>query len=165
MEMPKISDETIIEAIQGVIDNFLKPKFISLGMNATGRWLDSLEARAVNGNGEIWGMDYTYWLANGRAPNKDQSIKAKVNFAVWMANGNDVFKSWLAAKGLTEYGVAIAYKIADKGTNYYPNGTDLLDVLNSQEVKQYLIGKFETFFSIEINKILKKQLNDNFARS
>ena len=155
--MPKISDEIIIEAIQGVIDNFLKPIFISLGMNATGRWLDSLEARAVNGNGEIWGMDYTYWLANGRKPGKMPPVSALI--------------PWVNAKfgvgGKEAIGIAwaVATKLKNEGNNYYPDGTDLLTVLESQEVKQYLIGKFETFFSIEINKILKKQLNDNFARS
>ena len=155
--MPKISDEIIIEAIQGVIDNFLKPKFISLGMNATGRWLDSLEARAVNGNGEIWGMDYTYWLANGRKPGKMPPVSALI--------------PWVNAKfgvgGKEAIGIAwaVATKLKNEGNNYYPDGTDLLTVLESNEVKQYLIGKFETFFSIEINKILKKQLNDNFARS
>jgi hypothetical protein len=157
MDMPKISDEIIIEAIQGVIDNFLKPKFISLGMNATGRWLDSLEARAVNGNGEIWGMDYTYWLANGRKPGKMPPVSALI--------------PWVNAKfgvgGKEAIGIAwaVATKLKNEGNNYYPDGTDLLTVLESNEVKQYLIGKFETFFSIEINKILKKQLNDNFARS
>ncbi len=60
-----LKDEQIIEVMQGVINDFLKPKFISLGMNASGQWLNSLEARANNGNGEIWGMDYTYYLANG----------------------------------------------------------------------------------------------------
>ena len=155
--MPKISDETIIEAIQGVVDNFLKPKFISLGMNATGKWLDSLEARAVNGNGEIWGMDYTYFLANGRKPGKMPPVSALI--------------PWVNAKfgigGKEAIGIAwaVATKIKQEGTNYYPDGTDLLTVLESQEVKQYLIGKFDTFFSIEINKILKKQLHDNFARS
>jgi len=157
MDMPKISDEIIIEAIQGVIDNFLKPKFISLGMNATGKWLDSLEARAVNGNGEIWGMDYTYWLANGRKPGKMPPVSALI--------------PWVNAKfgvgGKEAIGIAwaVATKLKNEGNSYYPDGTDLLTVLESQEVKQYLIGKFETFFSIEINKILKKQLNDNFARS
>ncbi|HAF29115.1 MAG TPA: hypothetical protein DCG75_08715, partial [Bacteroidales bacterium] len=133
MEMPKISDEIIIEAIQGVIDNFLKPIFISLGMNATGRWLDSLEARAVNGNGEIWGMDYTYWLANGRKPGKMPPVSALI--------------PWVNAKfgvgGKEAIGIAwaVATKLKNEGNNYYPDGTDLLTVLESQEVKQYLIGK------------------------
>ena len=70
----RIPDELIISTMQGVIDLFLKPKFNELGMSASGQWLDSLEPLVVNGNGEIWGMDYTYWLANGRKPGKAPPI-------------------------------------------------------------------------------------------
>jgi len=143
--------------MQGVIDNFLKPKFIELGMNATGRWLDSLEARAVNGNGEIYGMDYTYWLANGRKPGKMPPVSALipwVNAKLGIGGKEAIAIAW-----------AVATKIKNEGTNYYPDGTDLLEVLNSDEVKKYVQDEIGTFFSIEINKILKKQLNDNFAQS
>jgi hypothetical protein len=55
----KIPDSKITEVMQGVIDNFLKPKFIALGMNATGKWLEALQPYAENGIGYIKGMDYT----------------------------------------------------------------------------------------------------------
>jgi hypothetical protein len=153
----KLPDEIIIQTMQGVIDNFLKPKFIQLGMNATGKWLESLEAKAVNGNGEIWGMDYTYWLANGRKPGKMPPVSALI--------------PWVNAKfgigGKEAVGIAwaVATKIKNEGTSYYPEGTDLLEVLNSDEVKRYVQDAIGTWFTIEINKILKKQLNDNFAQS
>lgn len=162
MDIPKIPDEKIIEIMQHVIDMFLIPKFISLGMNATGSWINALEPRVNNGNGEIWGMDYTQYLSKGRGPNKDQNTKAKINFAVWMAKGNPEFKAWLAVKGLTAYGIPIAYKIADKGNEYYPDGTDLLDVLNSPECKAYIIEQIGTFYTLEISKILKKQIQQTF---
>ncbi len=157
MDMPKIPDELIIKTMQGVIDNFLKPKFISLGMNATGKWLESLEARAVNGNGEIWGMDYTYWLAHGRKPGKMPPINALI--------------PWVNAKfgvgGREAIGIAwaVATKIKNEGTEYYPDGTDLLEVLYSEDAKKYVFEQISTFFSIEINKLLKKQLNDTFAHA
>lgn len=159
----RISDELIIQTMQGVIDNFLKPKFIELEMNATGQWLNTLEARAVNGNGEIWGMDYTYWLANGRAPNKETSHNSLVKFATWMSKGNSDFKSWLAVRGLTEHGFAIAYKIGEKGTEYYPEGTDLLTVFKSPEVINYIYSQFQEAVTVQINILLKKQLDDNFS--
>lgn len=143
--------------MKGVIDNFLKPKFISLGMNATGKWLESLEAKAVNGNGEIWGMDYTYWLANGRKPGTMPPVSKLI--------------PWVNAKfgvgGKEAIGIAwaVATKIKNEGTNYYPDGTDLLEVLNSDEVKKYVQDAIGSFVTIEINKILKKQLNDNFTHS
>lgn len=157
MDMPKIPDELIIKTMQGVIDNYLKPKFISLGMNATGKWLESLEARAVNGNGEIWGMYYTYWLANGRKPGKMPPVSALI--------------PWVNAKfgvgGKEAIGIAwaVATKIKNEGTEYYPDGTDLLEVLYSEDVRKYVFEQISTFFSVEINKILKKQLNDTFAHA
>lgn len=150
-----ISDQLIIEVMNGVINLFLKPKFISLGMNATGNWIESLEARAVDGNGEIWGVDYTYWLQNGRSPGSMPPVSALI--------------PWVSAKlgkGGRE-GVSIAWAVAKKiqkeGTNYYPEGTDLLDVLSSKEVIDYVYGRFGEAFRVEINKLLIKQLNDNFT--
>jgi hypothetical protein len=151
----KIPDELITSTMQGVIDLFLKPKFISLGMNATGKWLNSLEARAVNGNGEIWGMDYTYWLVNGRKGGTAPPISALLPWvtAKFGIGGNE-------AKSIA---FAVAAKIKKEGTNYYPEGTDLLEVLNSKEVLDYIYSQLQEGVTIEINKILKKQLYDNFA--
>ena len=151
----RIPDELIISTIQGVIDLFLKPKFISLGMNATGQWLNSLEARAVNGNGEIWGMDYTYWLVNGRKGGTAPPIAPLITWvnAKFGIGGNE-------AKSIA---FAVAAKIKKEGTNYYPEGTDLLEVLNSKEVLDYIYSQLQEGITVEINKILKKQLNDNFA--
>jgi hypothetical protein len=149
-----IPDEIIISTMQGVIDNFLKPKFISLGMNASGNWINSLEPRVVNGNGEIWGMDYTYWLANGRKPGVAPPISALMPWvtAKFGVSGNE-------AKGIA---FAVANKIKNEGTSYYPEGTDLLAILNSEEVKNYIYSQFQIAFESEINKILIKQLHDNF---
>lgn len=157
METPKIPDELIIKTMQGVIDNYLKPKFISLGMNATGKWLESLEARAVNGNGEIWGFDYTYWLAHGRKPGKMPPVSALipwVNAKFGVGGREAIVIAW-----------AVATKIKNEGTEYYPDGTDLLEVLYSEDAKKYVFEQISTFFSVEINKLLKKQLNDTFAHA
>lgn len=153
----KISDELILQTMQNVIDLFLIPKFISLGMNATGSWIKALEPRAENGNGAIYGIDYTYWLANGRKPGKMPPVSALI--------------PWVNAKfgigGKEAIGIAwaVATKIKNEGTSYYPEGTDLLEVLNSDEVKNYIYSQLREGITIEINKILKKQLNDNFAQS
>lgn len=151
----RIPDELIISTMQGVIDLFLKPKFNELGMSASGQWLDSLEARVVNGVGEIWGMDYTYWLANGRKPGKAPPIAPLISWvnAKFGIGGNE-------AKSIA---FAVAAKIKKEGTNYYPEGTDLLEVLNSKEVLDYIYSKFQESVTVEINKILKKQIHDNFA--
>lgn len=141
--------------MQGVIDNFLKPKFISLGMNATGSWINSLEAKANDGNGEIWGNHYSEWLAKGRKPGKAPPVSALV--------------PWVQAKfgisGREGLGIAFAIskKIAKEGTNYYPDGTDLLEVLESKEVIDYIYKEVAVGFTIQIEKQLKRIINDNFA--
>lgn len=155
IELQKISDDVIIQTMQGVIDNFLIPKFISLGMNATGSWINALQPRAVNGNGEIWGMDYTYWLVNGRKPGKMPPIAPLI--------------TWVNAKfgigGPESKGIAfaIAQKIKNEGTEYYPDGTDLIEVLNSPECKAYVEQQLGIWITVEITKTLKKQLHDNFS--
>lgn len=150
-----IPDEVIIQTMQGVVNLFLIPKFVSLGMNATGQWINSLEPRVVNGVGEIWGMDYTYWLANGRKPGKAPPIAPLV--------------SWVNAKfgigGAEARGIAfaIAQKIKKEGTDYYPEGTDLLEVLNSKEVLDYIYSQYGTAINVQINNALKKMIDGNFA--
>lgn len=150
-----IPDEVIIQTMQGVINLFLTPKFVSLGMNATGQWLNSLEARSNNGIGEIWGMDYTYWLANGRKPGTAPPVSALMPWvnAKFGVGGNE-------ARGIA---FAIAQKIKKEGTDYYPEGTDLLEVLNSNEVRQYVSTEIAPFISAEINKILIKKIKDDFS--
>lgn len=151
----KISDELILSTMQGVIDNFLKPRFIELGMNATGQWIDSLIPMVVNGNGEIWGMDYTYWLANGRKPGTAPPVSALLPWvtAKFGISGNE-------AKGIA---FAVAKKIKNEGTRFYPEGTDLLTILESQEVIDYIYARLKQGFTIQINELLKKQLDDNFS--
>lgn len=151
----EITEELIIQTMQGVIDNFLKPKFISLGMNATGQWINSLEARSNNGSGEIWGMDYTYWLANGRKPGTAPPISSLMPWvtAKFGISGNE-------ARGVA---FAVANKIKKEGTDYYPEGTDLLTILQSKEVQDYIYSQLRISVTAEINKILIKQLNDNFS--
>jgi len=152
----KLSDQIMLSVIQGVIDNFLKPKFISLGMNATGSWLNSIEARVVNGNGEIWGNDYTYWLANGRKGGTAPPVSALVP---WVQA-----KFGIGGKEGLSIAFAVAKKIKNEGTKYYPQGTDLLEVLKSKEVLDYIYEKIGFAINVEIAKRLKKQINDTFTR-
>lgn len=151
----RIPDELILETMNGVINIFLIPKFLSLGMNATGQWLNSLEARVNNGNGEIWGMDYTYWLVNGRKGGTAPPVSALLP---WV---NAKFR--IGGKEALSVAFAVAQKIKNEGTNYYPDGTDLLEILNSPEVINYIYSQLKEGVTVEINKILIKQLNDNFS--
>jgi len=150
-----IPNEKIIEVMQGVIDNYLKPKFIELGMNASGEWLSSLEARANNGNGEIWGRDYTYYLVNGRAGGSRPPITPLVN---WVGNKLGIY----GKEGLS-VAFAVAKKIEKEGTDYYPDGTDLLEILESTEVLNYVYGAFSVEIAGQVTATIKRNIQNTFA--
>lgn len=150
----KITDELIVSTMNGVVENFLKPKFIELGMSASGQWLNTVQGGVENGNGVIYGMDYTYWLANGRKPGTAPPVSALIP---WVTA-----KLGVGGSQAISVAFAVAQKIKNEGTEYYPNGTDLLTVLESKEVKDYIYLRFGQGVTAQINELLKKQINDNF---
>jgi len=150
-----IPNEKIIEVMQGVIDNYLKPRFIELGMSASGEWLSSLEARSNNGNGEIWGRDYTYYLVNGRAGGSRPPITPLVN---WVGNKLGIY----GKEGLS-VAFAVAKKIEKEGTDYYPDGTDLLEILESTEVLNYVYGAFSVEIAGQVTATIKRNIQNTFA--
>lgn len=150
-----VPDEKIIEVMQGVIDNFLKPKFIELGMNASGQWLNSLEARAENGQGQIWGMDYTYYLVNGRAGGKRPPITPLIS---WVGSKFGIYGN--EAKSVA---FAVATKIEREGTDYYPQGTDLLEILQSSDVTNYVYNEIGAQLAGQVQATITRQLKEVFA--
>ena len=130
MDLLSKSDQEQI--LRGVVNDILIPKFISLGMNASGEWINSLEVRGD----EIWGRDYTRYLAKGRGPNQDQDPEALKKWVGYY--GRTVFAKWVQDKGLQINPFAVAYSVARKGNKYYPQGTDLLEVLSSEATRKYI---------------------------
>lgn len=147
-----IPNTKIIEVMQGVIDNYLKPKFIELGMNASGDWLNSVEPRAELNRGEIWGLDYTYYLANGRAGGNRPPIAPLVR---WVG-----YKLGLTGKEATSAAFAIATKIAKEGTDYYPEGTDLIEVLQSKEVAGYINKNIGDYIRTEVGLLILRRTKE-----
>lgn len=149
-----IEEKDVIEALNEVIEKYLKPKFISLGMNASGQWLDSLEVLYDNGQGQIWGADYSYYLAKGR---KGGSMPPITPLIKWV---NDKFG--ISGKEAKSFAFAIAKKIEREGTDYYPNGTDLLEVLESKEVMDFLSERFKIQIGLNLQKQLKRIIDVTF---
>lgn len=149
-----VPNELIEETLNEVVELFLKPKFIELGMNASGDWLRTLEVRTSLNRGEIWGMDYSEYLARGRRPGKKPPIGPLVR---WV--GFKFGKHGQEAVGIAH---AIANKIAKEGTEYYPNGTDLLDVLKTDEVQNYVIKKIGDYLLQETQIQFRRILNEIF---
>jgi len=144
----QFSKEEIEPIIREVIIRFLIPKFRELGMPASGQWEQEVEARA----NEIWGMDYTEYLVDGRPPNTNDDPDAIRRWAVWA--GSTFIKDWAEAKGVNIPPIAIAYKIARDGTDWYPEGSDLLDVLSEPEVID--------FINEELGKIIIERVKKQF---
>lgn len=148
--MQYFNPNDIYNILNQVVELFLIPKFESLGMNATGEWLDNLEIRIDENSGTIRGRQYSEQLAKGREPGKRPPIEP--------------LKRWAMAKfGYDEkraLGVAfaVANKIAKEGTSWYQKGgTDLIEVLNSDEVSLYIRER--------LSGILQTRLADELQRS
>lgn len=141
-----VPPEIWIKVMEGVINGFLIPKFVSLGMNASGEWINSLEGRYQNNRGEIWGRDYTYYLANGRAPGNRPPITPLIS---WVGH-----KFGISGGQARSAAFAIANKIAKEGTDYYPAGTDLLEVLNSPETINYVYRSL----AVEVAPIAQQEI-------
>jgi len=152
--MIQIDDAELKRVMQEVIDKFLIPKFNELGMNASGKWIDSLQAEAVNGTGYIKGQFYSYWLQNGRAGGTKPPFNAIFQ---WVG-----VKLGLTGAQQTGATFAIMQKIENEGTDYYPQGTELLTVLESTEVQQYIYTSLRAGINgklkVEIEKRFKKTL-------
>jgi hypothetical protein len=147
-----------------VVERFLIPKFNELGMNATGQWLDSLETEAREPNiGVIRGQDYSEFLARGRGPNQNQEPDALRKWAYGMANFNPEFKGWLNARGLTDFGVQIAYRLGENGSLSYPEGTDLLEVLESPEVVSFVQNEYRNLVALAVKNEFERNVKEIFV--
>ena len=112
----------------------LKKQHITLGMKASGRWTNSVEATSTPDSGTIWAEDYTEYLVDGRGKGKFPPI--------------DKIKQWIKDKGIqsdipvNSLAFLIARKISQEGTKYYQQGgTDLLSAVITPKRIQGIIDK------------------------
>ena len=132
-----------------VATRFLIPKFLELGMNASGEWIDSIETSATNNIGKIRGRDYTEYLKNGRKPGKMPPIAPLERWAQ--------VKLGLRGKQALSAAFAIAKKIAAEGTEYHKQGgTELLDVLESQECLDYIRKELTTLIVVQAKEEIEQ---------
>lgn len=149
-----ITTDELLEVMDEVIHLFLIPKFDELGMNATGEWKASLNARVDGLEGQIWGLDYTKYLVEGRTPGGMPPVSQ--------------IERWVQAKfgysgqRATQIAWAVAKKIQRDGTDYYPQGTDLLEVLYSSEVQQYIYDKLAVSISGKLEVMLNREFRNVF---
>lgn len=137
--------------VQEVIEQILKPRFRQLGMNATGQWISTIDAR---GN-EVWGMDYTEYLVNGRRPGKMPPIAPILK---WVQA-----KFGLTGQSAMSRAYAVAHTIAEEGTTWYKKGgTDLLAILNEKETTDFINRRINEIARENVKKELIKEIKTRF---
>lgn len=150
--MVQVTDHEFEVILNDGIRLFYIPYFMQKGMNASGKWKGTVEAR---GN-EIWGQDYTEFLANGRGANHDQSPEAIKAFVGWAARS--WVPEWLKNKGITHLNpYAVAQNIARYGTKR--GKSDLLEFLNYEPFLGYISSRLAELLAINIQKDLFIQAN------
>jgi hypothetical protein len=144
-----IPDAKFEEILTEVINQFLIPKHKALGMETTGEWINSLETK---GN-VIRGRKYTEQLVYGRKPGNAPPITPLEN---WVKA-----KFGINGKEATSFAFAISKKIAKEGTTWYQRGgSDLLEVLETSEVLNYINSKIARYFQAEITLQIQRQLRE-----
>ncbi len=114
-----------------VIDLFLIPRFRELRMNATGEWLNTLGVEALGDSGVIKGRQYSEQLAKGRLPGKKPPIKPLQKWAMAKFGADE--------KRALGIAYAVAQKIEKEGTTHYKKGgTDLIEILESPKVIEFI---------------------------
>jgi hypothetical protein len=145
----QIPENKIEEILNDVIKDFLIPKHKALGMETTGEWINSLEAK---GN-VIRGRKYTEQLVWGRKPGNAPPITPLEN---WVKA-----KFGISGREATSFAFAISKKIAKEGTTWHQRGgSDLLEVLETQEVLNYINSKLARYFQTEITLQIQRQLRE-----
>lgn len=140
-----------------VLMSELKDKHVSLGMKASGQWIDSLEIVSKRDSVKVIGEKYTEQLVSGRKPGKFPPI--------------DAIKKWITDKGIvnnikgnisvSSLAFLIARKIAKKGTNYFQKGgTDLVSSVFTPNKMQDIIDKV----GAELTLTFTKQIENEFKK-
>jgi hypothetical protein len=137
------------EILKDVIKKFLIPKHKALGQEATGEWINSLEAK----ENVIRGRKYTEQLVYGRKPGKLPPITP---LEKWVNA-----KFGISGKQATSFAFAIANKIAKEGTEIHKKGgTDLLEILETKEVIDFINDALGKYYTSEIELEIKRKLQE-----
>jgi len=130
-------------------DDFIS-KHEDLGMKATGDWIDSVEVVMDATGGKILANDYTEWLVQGRKPGGMPPVDA---IEKWVKA-----KLGLSGKEANSVAWGVATKIRNEGTNYYPEGTDLIDGVHTEERENEILEALGESIIQITNKILIRDL-------
>jgi hypothetical protein len=134
----------VIRIGNDLVTTILVPIFDRKGVKNTGEFRESLEAKATSSiEIQIWGVDYSEFAVNGRKAGKQPPVK---NIEKWVQQ-----KFGYSGDKAKTVAFAITNKIKREGTDRHQQmSTKLIEILNSQEVTQYI--------TTEVVKIVNKRI-------
>ena len=137
-------NEKILNDEFELLKDDLIDKYDELKMRASGQCADSLEVKTTSTKAELWGIDYTEYLIDGRGPGKFPPI---ASIEQWIKDkGISFIESQISISSLA---FLIARKIAREGTQYFKQGgTDLIEDVFTPERIQSIIDKL-TFIVVD----------------
>lgn len=148
--MLSIIEQRFIELLLEIVDELIA-KHRELGQVASGDWEDSLEAEVIGGIGAITGLDYTEYISsNPRKPGTLPPVDKMIQYA------KDKFG--LSGKAAEQAGWAIAQKIKKEGVDSYPEGTDLIDGVFTEERINKFYNDLGLFVSFIVAENLQREL-------
>ncbi|GIM60539.1 hypothetical protein ACF3OB_01155 [Capnocytophaga canis] len=153
-------EQIIREELEKIKEDLIA-KHVSLGMKASGKWIESLEVKTQATRGSIIGQAYTYQLQAGRKSGTMPPIQA--------------IEEWIKQKGIkpvedkmkiSSLAFIIARKIKQEGTKYYQQGgTDLIDSVVTPDRIQKIIDRVGSLHVVnlqsEILELIKRTANGN----
>lgn len=150
MKSEYLTEEQIKQVMDEVIEQFLIPRFLQLGMDSSGEWKRNLEGR---GDGVIRGRHYTVQLVNGRQPGTYSPIAPLKEWAMT--------KLGLDEKQATAAAFAISKTHKESGSAYYrQGGTTLLDILESRECAGFIAERFQYFIKEQVTLDVRRYLKN-----
>ena len=149
--MEFLSHEQKQRILTEVIEKFLVPHFMKLGMNATGNWVSRVEAVGD----VIRGPKYSEQLVWGRSPGKFAPIAPLVEWAK--------AKFGLDEKAATSMAYGVSHNLQKFGSSWYrQGGSSLIEVLKSQEVTDYITSRVGNFITQQVTLELQRSLKNAF---
>ena len=133
----------ILHAELEAIKQDLIAKHRSLGMEASGDWIGSVEVQTNRLSGVIKANHYTEQLVHGRPPTETSTASSPTL--------KEVIEKWIYDKGIqplesnmtiSSLAFVIARKIHREGTEYFKQGgTDLVESVNTPQRIQQIIDR------------------------
>ncbi len=140
--------------VNDIVVTALKEKHRGLGQRATGDWEESVETSSKPFVVYVLANEYTQQLTQGRQPGSLPPV--------------DDIERWVEAKfgsspDQRNIAWAVAQKIKNEGTTWYPEGSDLVDGVVTESVVAEINQEIGTFVSFDIAQQVRREFVNAFA--